>query len=653
MVEAAEFEISAPSVRQPLLLDTLRGEESLGRPFRYELMVLCESPDLAYKTLLGESLCVKMDLGSVGQRYFHGRVASLAYSGIHRRLFGYRIVLRPWIWFLGQRGRCAIYQDKSVPDILAEVFRAAGFSDFERKLSESYSPLDYCVQYNETDLDFVTRLMERAGLYYYVKHEAAKHTIVLCDTPNNLPDIGKAEYDEGGTSERPVPQRIRSWSAEWSAVPGSVALESFDFERPRTELLTRAKAPAGHALDDGEVYRYAGSYAETEQGTRLAQTQMQAYGTQFLTVGGSGDLIGLEGGRTFTLQRHPRDSENGDYLITAARYRLANDAPRSGDDEPSPPFECDFEGVGKATRFRLDRVTPAPLVAGPQTAIVVGKKGEEIWTDKYGRVRLQFHWDRDGKQDEKSSCWVRVAQTWAGAQWGGVMLPRIGQEVIVDFLNGDPDQPIVTGRVYNGDNMPPYGLPAKATQSGIKSRSSKGGGGFNELRFEDAKDKEEVFLQAQKDLNVKVLNDTSVTVAKKETRETGEDRSVEVKGEDKLKVGKGLTVTVGADAKLSADKKVDLEGGGNVTVKSGAKLQLEGASEVTLKCGQASITLKPSGQIDIKGMKITVNGSANVTLKSSGQLALQGTQASLKGSAMLDLQASGIASLRGSLTKIG
>lgn len=653
MVEAAKFEITAPTVRQPLLLDSLQGEEALGRPFRYDVTVLCESRDLAYKSLLGEALCVKIELGRLGTRYFHGRVASLTYSGIHRHFFAYRIVLRPWIWFLGQRGRCAIYQDKSVPDILAEVFRAAGFSDFERKLSESYAPLDYCVQYNETDLEFVTRLMEQAGLYYYVRHEAAKHTLVLCDTPNALPDIGTADYEDSQTSERPVPQRVHSWSAEWSAKPGSVAFESFDFERPRTELLTRAKAPAGHALDDGEVYRYAGSYAENEQGTRLAQTQMQAYGAQFLTIGGSGDLIGLEAGRTFTLQRHPRESENGGYLITAARYRLVNAGPRSGDEDRSPPFECDFEGIEKTTRFRLDPVTPAPLVAGPQTAIVVGKKGEEVWTDKYGRVRLQFHWDRDGKQDEKSSCWVRVAQTWAGAQWGGIMLPRIGQEVIVDFLNGDPDQPIVTGRVYNGDNMPPYSLPTKATQSGVKSRSSKGGGGFNELRFEDAKDKEEVFLQAQKDLNVKVLNDTSVTVAKKETRETGEDRSVEVKGEDGLKVGKGLTITVGADAKLSADKTVDIDGGGNVTVNSGGKLLLEGSSEVTLKCGQASITLKPSGQIDIKGMAITVNGSTNVTVKSSGQLALQGTQAAVKGTAVLDLQASGMASLKGALTKIG
>ncbi|WP_295578037.1 type VI secretion system Vgr family protein [uncultured Lamprocystis sp.] len=565
--------ISVDTVLGPdaLLLARMAAEEHLSRPFEYELALLSERHDIRAEDLLGTPATASLRLASGGHRFFNGFVNRFAYVGFAGTYALYRANLAPWIWFLSRTSDCRIYQDQTVPEIVKSVFRDHGFTDFAERLSGTYRPWTYCVQYRETDLNFVQRLLEHEGIYYFHEQADGKHTLVLADDRSAhtaAPGYEQVVYFPPGQTQPHDLERINDWSVATEVRPGAFAHTAFDFTAPRKNLLARRSAPKQHAQAGLEVFDFQGDYIETADGEGYARIRLEEHQAEHALAEAAGNARGLACGGLFTLTEHPRDDQNGEYLIVAASYRLHSDDYGSVDSAPpGPVFACNLSAMDAQIPYRPPRATPKPTVRGPQTAVVVGKAGEEIWTDKYGRVKVQFHWDRYGKADETSSCWVRVAQAWAGKNWGGMMIPRIGQEVIVDFLEGDPDQPIITGRVYNGDQMPPWDLPANMTQSGLLTRSSKGGAGANAnaIRFEDKKGAEQLWLHAEKNQDIEVENDETHWVGHDRTKTIDHDETTHVKHDRTETVDNNETITIHGNRTETVDKNERITIGGGRT----------------------------------------------------------------------------------------
>jgi type VI secretion system secreted protein VgrG len=642
----------------------------LGQPFRIDLGLLSEQGDLNADDILGQPVAIELDLpdGS-SKRHFHGLVTEFAQTGYEERYHEYQATVRPWFWFLSRTANCRIFQKKSVREIFEDVVKNRnGFSDYSLKLKGTYDPLEFCVQYRETDFNFLSRLLEQEGIYYYFEHTAQKHTMVLVD--DAATHVKRAGYETVPyyPPTLSMTQRVRdhlsAWSFRGSVQPGAYATTDFDFEKPKLSLEGTHTAKAKHALGAFEVFDYPAELGKLDSATsnRVARIRTEELQAAALLSQGRGDAAGLATGDRFKLDLHPRADLNREYTIVSSTCTVASDAYRTGARESTLDCGVSVDAIDATVPYRPSRLTPKPVIQGAQTAMVVGKQGQEIDTDKYGRVKVQFHWDREGKKDENSSCYVRVAQVWAGTKWGGMHIPRIGQEVIVHFLEGDPDQPIITGRVYNGDSMPPYDLPTNATQSGIKSRSSAKGAAdnFNEIRFEDKKGSEELFMQAEKDLKTNVKND--------ETRDIGHDRTTKIKNNDTLEVDKDRKETIKANETLDVGKERKEKIGTDDTLDVGKKLLIKAGDEITIETGQSKIVMKKDGSISITCMKLSINatqelkassmqvkvdGQTKVAIASGVQLELKGTMAKVQGTAMLDLQASGIAKLKGSLTMIG
>jgi len=644
-----------------LLLAAMTATESLGRLFEFELDLRSTDYAIAMDNILGENVTVAVDKQGEEKRYFNGFVAGFRQRPGTERLAHYSAVLRPWLWFLTRTSDCRIFQEKSAPDIVKEVFRDHGFTDFEEALNGTYPTYDYCVQYRETDFNFVSRLMEGEGIYYFFRHENGKHTLVLADSPSSHQPIEGYEevrFLPPGSATHQRPQHVNNWSVGREVQSGAFALNDFDFERPKAELLTRSTADRKHAAADFEMYDYPGSYTQTKDGEKYARYRLEELQAGFERIDGGGDARGFEPGGLFSLTDHPREDQNRKYLIVSATHHFRSDEFHEGG-SGGPVYANTFSAIDAETPYRSPRVTPKPVVQGPQTAIVVGKKGEEIWTDKHGRVKVQFHWDRYGTADEKSSCWVRVSQPWAGKGWGAIQLPRIGQEVVIDFLEGDPDRPLITGRVYNGQAQPPHGLPANATITSFKSSTSKGGAGFNEIRYEDKKGKEQIYVHGEKDLHIRVKNDRRewngndrhlivkndklehveknrheiVDEAHKE--EIGKDRHLTVKGKEAKEVGNSLSITVKGDVSEVFKKNHAEETTKDYYLKA-KNVVIEGLQNITLSSGSSYIAIEPSG----------------IEINTSAQLKINGTQVKIEGSAQTSVQSGGITELKGSLVKI-
>jgi type VI secretion system secreted protein VgrG len=603
-----------------LLFRRMEGEEELGRPFKYDLLLLSESGDLVLSDLLGQVVTVELDLLDAtltpndGVRFFNGYVTRFSRQGLHRSYHVYSATVRPWLWLLSQPSNCRIFQNKTIPDIIKEVFRGHGLTDFQESLTGDYSPRDYVVQYRETDFNFVSRLMEGHGIYYFFTHQSDKHTLVLADSCGAHQKVNGYEevpYIHPGSLQQSLPDHIDDWESGQQIEPGTVVLNDFNFETPKANLLIRHSAPNSHEKADFERYDYPGEYPRSSEGEALARLRFEELNVQYEQARGTGNAKGLTTGSLFELSGYPIDSENREYLITGTTFTIEGPQYESqGGSGDAEIFRCSFATIDSKCPFRTQCGTPRPTVSGPQTATVVGKDGEEIWTDQYGRVKVQFHWDRDGDDDENSSCWVRVAQMWAGAKFGAINIPRIGDEVIVDFLEGDPDRPIITGRVYNGDNMPPYALPDNKTQTGIKSRSTKGGNpqNFNELRFEDLKGDEEVYLQAEKDLNILVKND--------ETRDVGHDRVKNVKNDETS------TITGNRSEDVGKDEKIAIHGNRSETVDKDETMTVTGArSESVGKDETISITGARTETVG-KDEKISITGARQVDVGKADTLSV-------------------------------
>lgn len=613
-----------------LLLRRFSGIEELSRPFSYELELLSSDMNIKASSLLGQSVTVEVDLEDSQTRYFNGIVSRFAGGSSVGRYFLYRATVRSWLWLLSRTADCRIFQNKTVPDVIKEVFRSFGLTDLDDALSSSYRTWDYVVQYRETALAFVSRLMEQEGIYYYFRHESGKHILVLADSYSAhaaAPGYESVPYYPPDSTRKRERDHLSMWSASEQIQPGSYLYNDFDFTRPKANLQAKVANPREHAHADMEVYDYPGEYTDVGDGETYAKARLQALLAQYEQLEGQGSARGLATGNLFKLTQFPLDDLNREYLITGTRYHLHNGAYES-DPSAETIIEAELSAIDSSVQFRAPQLTPKPVISGPQTAIVVGKAGEEIWTDQYGRVKVQFHWDRLGKSDENSSCWIRVAQVWAGGRWGAMHIPRIGQEVIVEFLEGDPDRPIITGRVYNGDNKPPYDLPASQTQSGIKSRSTKGGNpdNFNELRFEDKKGEEHVSLQAEKDYLIyvkhdeirKIDNDRFKEVLKNEQTRIGVDRTEQVGGNETIEIQKNRAERVFLDESLqvggnrtdSVGKSEDVTIGIDSKTTIGSSMSLNVGVSKTEMVGVASaLTIGAGYQVSVGGaMNETVGG---------------------------------------------
>jgi type VI secretion system secreted protein VgrG len=624
-----DMEIDTPLGADVLLFHGLYGGEELGRLSEYQLDLLSTNAAVDLDKILGKSVTVKLALPGGDKRFYNGYVTRIAQVGMLGRYARYQATMRPWLWFLTRTADCRIFQDMKVPDIVTKVFGDHKSADFENKLTGQYRTWDYCVQYRETDFNFVSRLLEQEGIYYYFKHADGRHTLVLADAASchdPFKDFEEIPFRGHESGSGPDTDFISSWQFARSIQPGVFAHDDYDFERPSVELLAKKSHSQKHDLADYEVYDFPGEYLKKPDGEQYASARIEELAAQFEIAQAATNSRGLATGRLFKLTDQPRDDQNREYLVLSSNYALEYSDYESLPDSKGNDYRCSFQCMSSRQQFRPQRSTPKPSVQGPQTAIVVGPSGDEIYTDKYGRIKVLFHWDRHGKKDENASCWMRVSYPWAGKGWGAVHIPRIGQEVIVDFLEGDPDEPLVTGRVYNAEQMPPYDLPANKTQSGIKSRSSQGGGGanFNEFRFEDKKGSELVSLHAEKDQAISVENDETHTVGHDRTKTIDHDETTHVKHDrtetvdnnESITIGVNRTEQVGANEKISIGANRTESVVANETINIGANRAITvGANETATVAAMRTHTVGANEAITVgAAQEITVGAAQAITV---------------------------------------
>jgi type VI secretion system secreted protein VgrG len=624
---------------QPLLLEGLPASkaahvvsalvaDALGEPFTISLTVRT-AEGLSAAEVLGLPLTLSVNITSRSARHFNGLVSELSFQGGDKKQRLYRLTLHPWLWFLSRAANCRIFQKKTIPDILKEVFDAHGFDDVEESLSGKYQPRDYVVQYRESDLNFVSRLMQEEGIYYYFKHTSSKHVLVLCDSIASheaAPDLTELPFYPPDRQRAEQVDHVDRLEVTSRVEAGVLSTGDFNFEQALAVAALRVRrALPSHAQAQGgyEIFDYPGEYVEATEGDERLRVRLEEQESQLERVIGHSNCRGIAAGCLLTIQKHPLDELNINYLILSMTLHADNHDLESGGSSGNSgaAVSCDFSAMDGRRQFRSPRTAPKPVVQGAQTAIVVGPENEEIWTDEYGRVKVKFHWDRAPGANESSSCWIRVSQLWAGAGFGGLHVPRIGQEVIVDFLEGDPDRPIITGRVYNSFNTAPY-LATSTTQSGIRSQSTKGGGAnnYNEIRFDDALGKEELFIQAERDKNVEVKRNRAANVGQDDALTVTGNRRVEVKGNLDVLVG-----STGGVYKLDATE--------SVTVTA--------PKFILLQCGDSSIRIEPEQIVITSGTKSKIVVDGNIVATSSGgsELSMDAgarLTASGKGSLQLD-----------------
>ena len=574
--------IQTPLGADMLTFTHLVGRDEVSRCFAYTVGFVGENADIDPLKMLGGAVSVEGESGDP-KRWFSGLISEFRLTRIEDRLAHYEAVVRPWLWFLGNATDCRIFQNMSVIEIVEEIFSKYGPVKFEKRLQGSYPPRDYCVQYDETDLDFVQRLLEHEGIMYFFEHGDGEHTLIIVDAMSKLkpaPGNETVPYHFEGQGARRDVEYITEWIPGSSVRPGSYAHDDYDFEKPGADLTAVSAQAFSHKQASGEYYRQPGAHLDVGRGDSIAAIRREEIQAAHKRIAAVGTVRRLISGCTFKLDGFPREDQNQEYLVISAEYKLFDPGYRSGIETEGDNFQVVLGVAPTSLPYRPPRITPRPIMRGPQTATVVGPSGEEIFTDKYARVKVQFHWDRLGKKDQNSSCFVRVSQTWAGSGWGFIQIPRIGQEVIVDFIEGDPDLPIITGRVYNASQMPPYGLPGSATQSGWKSNSSLGGGGYNELMFEDKAGSELVNFQAQKDHNLLIKNDRTKLVQ--------HDQSDRIDNNAKHSVGVNLDEDVGNNktVKIGVDQTTDI--GNNDTETVGVNRSLTVGSNETINIGSNS-----------------------------------------------------------------
>jgi len=643
--EGRLLSLTTPLGKDKLLLRGLEGREGISSLFQFDLAMVSENRSISFDDIVGKDVSIALELANGRSRQFNGLVSRFTQAGRDEHYVHYRAEVVPWLWMLTRHSDCRIFQEKKVPDIIEAVFQDRGFSDYRLSLQGTYDPLEYCVQYRETDFNFVTRLMEQCGIFYFFEHSEGKHTLVLADAATaheKCPGQSSVAFTLEGTGVHDD-DVITNWSVEQEVRPGKYTLRDYNFETPAVSLEVSAPTTIkATGADARELFDYPGDYLKRADGEKVAKVRMQEEEVGHLVSTGAGNCRTLAAGYKFSLAEHFNSALNAEYVLTEVRHSARSGgyygAEHGGDEQNY--YANTFTCIPSERVYRPARVTPRPVVQGAQTAVVVGKSGEEIWVDKYGRVMVQFFWDRKGKSDEHSSCWVRVSQSWAGKDWGWMAVPRIGQEVLVQFLEGDPDHPIITGRVYNANQMPPWALPANQTQTGIRTHSSPKGGAdnFNELRFEDKKGSEEIHVQAEKDVTIVIKNDETRDIRHARTTTIkADDAETVTEGNQTITIKKGNQSTTLNEGKQSitldqGDQEITLTQGaqtitlnqGNQTIKlalgnqstklDAGKATTEAMQGIELKVGGNSIKIDQTG-ITIKGLMVKVEGEVQTSIK--------------------------------------
>jgi len=696
------MEIETP-LGEDLLFFSMTAREELGRLGEFQVQMLSLKPDISMDAMLGQNVTVKLEVQAGGPyRHFNGHVVRFSQGPMYGRYYTYQAVVRPWLWFLTRTADCRIFQELAAPDIIKMVFADHGMADFALELVGSFHVRTYCVQYRETDFNFVSRLMEEEGIYYYTKHSQGHNKLVLTNaTSTHAAASGCASlpFIAPGKLTRADIDHVSSWDFAQEVQPGVFVHDDYDFERPKVELQTKKALSRSYSPSSYEVYDYPGLYVQKGDGQVFADTRINEFGTQFEQGHGVSNARNLTTGYLLTLEKMERGDQNREYLVTAANHALEFSAYEGLPAKGGATYRCSFTAMSTQQLYRPRRSTPKPFVQGPQTAVVVGPPGDEIYTDKYGRVKVQFHWDRYGKMDQNSSCWVRVSSPWAGKGWGHVNTPRIGQEVVVDFLEGDPDQPLITGRVYNADNPPPFNFPAGAVLSGVKSDTHKGSG-FNEMSLDDTAGKERVFIHGQYNMDTVVLHDQTTTVhhcrtdridvddsesvGKNQSLMVGVDRTKTVVSNETISIGANRTSTVNMNETATVTLQRTHTVGVNETITVGAAQEVTigalqaitvGASQVTTVGNNASMSVGKDESRNVgsnrsttvgkddstkvgknyvldAGDSITIKtGSASITMKKDGTISIKGKDISIEGSGKINVKASSDVVIKGS--KVG
>jgi type VI secretion system secreted protein VgrG len=623
--------VSIPAIKADIFFARMEGEDSVSNPFTYSLLISTKDMDVKPLDVLGTPalITVKGDT----PRFFHGLVTDFALDDIRDDHTYYRMTLRPWLWFLSLDTDNRIFQEKSVPDIVEEVFKAYPDAKFKLNLRGKYDKREYCVQYGESDLNFVQRLLEDEGIFYFFTHAEDGHTLMIADANDAMepaPDSEKIPYEPDSRVSFRDGDFITQWVPKAQVRSGKFTQTDYDFEKPSFDLMALTQAPVGHALDKAEVYHYPGRYLELSPGDRIAERRLHELQADQHRVTAKGTARQLQSGHSFTLELFPREAENAKYIVLRASYVMWDEELRAGQSRDGTGYEVMMELSPAGVTYRPARRTPKPRMKGPQTAMVVGPAGAEIFCDEYSRVKVHFHWDRLDKKDENSSCMIRVSAGWAGAGWGMIHIPRIGHEVIVDFLEGDPDQPIITGRVYNAQNTVPYGLPGNASQSGWKSWSTPSSGGYNELRFEDKAGSEEVYFQAEKDHNELVKNNETRTIGNDwvedvghdATQSVGHDRTESVANNKSVSVGNNRTVSIGVNDDETVGSNRSLSVGSNETITIGSN------STETIGANHSQ-TVAVAQAITVGGARADTVGAAEVRSVGASQTNTVGSSRSM------------------------
>ncbi|HGM4921379.1 TPA: type VI secretion system Vgr family protein [Serratia marcescens] len=620
-----------PLPAHQLLFRSLSGEEKLAGLFEFDVELLSPDNRLDLKALLGQKITLELRGNPLAPRYLNGNITRMTLSGREaggNRYYIYRAVLRPTLWYLTQNRDFRIYQEKTVPDILTQVLGQYQVK-IDNRLSYDYRIWGYCVQYQESDFDFISRLMEHEGIYYYFTHQQDGHTLVLADAPSahqELAGYASIPYQlaEGGLVENK--DSINSWSVSDAITPSLYSLDDYDFRKPRARLLEARQNPASFAQDKAEVFDWPGRYTDHAHGQFYVKVRQQEFEAQHEQMSGEGSSQGIAPGYRFQLTQAPRTEDNQAYLVVSAHYFMQENSYASNDNDAGEQ-RTEFQVVPVGINWRPARTTPWPKTHGPQTAEVVGPEGESIWTDKYGRVKLKFRWDRHGNGNETSSCWVRVSSAWAGWKYGGIQIPRVGEEVVVDFINGDPDRPIITGRVYNEDSMPPWDLPGDATKMGFMSRS-KGGGTDNAsfLFLEDAPGNESFDMHAERNMNMTVENDKNVNIDGNRFTRIGKTQDHQVIGNATFLFGsmRNTTVTGPETATFNSGQQVGIKAGRQFTIHDGGdNVNITGDQTILLKGNRHHTIENKQTQLIKQGQDTTIEQYGQSTKIETGDKKLE------------------------------
>jgi type VI secretion system secreted protein VgrG len=623
-----------------LLLQSFTCVEGLSRPFSIQAEVLSDLPTVDFTSIIGQKATITLNTNDITQpRYFNGYVSRFAQSGSDKIFHHYHMEIVPWIWFLTRHADCRIFHNMTIPDIVQKVFdtfTAKTKGPIQPNLQDTYTKQEYVVQYRETSLNFISRLLEHAGIYYYFQHTKTDHTLMLVDKSSSATDCpiqASASHIYRNTDALDE-DNVMAVFARREFKTGSYTSTDYNFKTPSASMVATENTVVNVGGNDPlEMFDYPGIHGTAEEGRKISKIRMEEHEAAHHLISGSGMVRGFIPGYTFTMKDHYRGDLNVSYLLTEVRHAATVGGTYQTEEGGNDSYTNQFTSIPKSVPYRPPRVTPKPLVQGPQTAVVIGKAadsddsdasddgatgdGEEIWVDKYGRIIVRFPWDRAGQ----CSCRVRVSQQWAGLGWGAMAIPRVGQEVIVSFLDGDPDRPIVTGCVYNANQTVPYALPDYQTRSTFMTRSSKGGGtdNYNELRFEDKTSSEQIFIRGEKDFDTRIKNDSREWI--------GNNRSLMVTKDQMEKVGGNLDIQIGGDRveKVTGDENIQI-GGKRVEKVAGDEVIQIGGNRVEKVGGDENIDV--SGNLNHKaGQTISIQAGQNLYEKSGQNFAHEAGQA--------------------------